>query len=128
LAAIEDDDDLYRRIVGSHLRKDGSVNSALFKRPSDGGWDNELSFDWARLATPEATATRKDSEGRSRNGFGIAALQAVVPRAHDYTVRHDPNPPYEPENDAHSLVEGETGQMKAWALAEHMRVVIHPSR
>ena len=116
---IDDDDELLRRFVRSHLRADGSINSALFKSPSTGVWDRALSFDLERLSSPSETAARA-----GRPGFGVARLAAAVPKQLDYAVRHDPST----ENPAHVLVEGETNQERAWILAESMRVAIHPDR
>ncbi len=123
ITAIEDDDDLLRRFVRSHRRKDGTFNSTLFKRPADGAWDNELSFDLARLSTPAVTAARQ-----GRVGFGVAALAAEVPRSAEYIVRHDPNPPGDPDNDAHSVAEGQTDQEKAFIMAENLRALLEPEK
>jgi len=120
---VADKDDLHRRIVTSHLRSDGTVNSSLFKRPPGRAWDSQLSFDLARLASATETATRG-----GRTGFGVVALVASVPRGLGYEVRHDPNPTQEPDNYAHCVVEGETDQTRAWLLAAALRIVLQPER
>ena len=120
LVDIDDDDELYRRIVSFHINSDGSVNSAAFKLR--GNPDPSISVDLAKLTTPQECARRP-----GRPGFGVAVLVAQVPRSLGFTVRHDPNPAEDPGNDAHALIEGDNDKVKCRQLAAAARVLLHPS-
>src|SRR3989338_514239 len=94
---INDEDDLYKRIppINYNLDED-RVSSGVFytSRPN-------LSADWSRYRTPE----------ESLNGYHdnyLIKLKAKYPRSVDLEVNHDPiyNHPQYPDNQAHSLIEG----------------------
>jgi hypothetical protein len=108
--SIGDDEELYRRIVSFHLNSDGSINSAAFKLR--GKPDPHLSVELARLTTPQECALRP-----GRPGFGVAVLEAQVPRSLGLRVRHDPCPPEDPANYAHALIEGNSSKENCRRLA-----------
>lgn len=116
---IADGDLLYRRIFRGHIDPDGRVNSGAFVEPS-----GELSVDLARLTTAEETAARS----RAERPMGVSGLLARHPRELDYEVRHDPNPPEEPENGSHSLVIGDfSSRTKRRLLAQNAFVALAPA-
>ena len=55
------------------------------------------------------------------------ALAIAVPRRLGFEVQHDPCPPQEPDNYAHSLIIGENDAEKCIILAEETTVVYQPS-
>lgn len=65
----------------------------------------ELSVDWSKMRTTDEFMERQDRKAR---GHGLITFQAGLPRSHKLTVRYYPNPPYEPDNDAHTLVLGKS--------------------
>ncbi len=117
--AIQDSDELFRRIVKNHLYPDGTVNSNAFKnsgKPSSQTPVNlKQSVDLARLTTIQASAARKP-------GCGVGQLVAGVPRAHGLQVNHDP----EPANPSHSVIAGGFTKAMCRALATATSVVLQP--
>lgn len=110
---IQDSDDLYRRIAPDHVNSDGTINSGAFKtRPPAG-----ISVNLARLTTPEETL-------RPRPTFGLGNLQAAIPRGLGLNVRHAPVP----DNDAHSLIEGQNTRAIRRQMAEAAVLLIPPDR
>ena len=112
---IDNDDQLYRRlIIRDHINPDGSVNSAAFKGRN---WkpDPHISVDLAKLTTPEKCLAYP-----GRPGFSVGMLVARVPRSLGFTVRHAP----EPDNYAHSLIEGNNERKKCRLLAEATTVIL----
>ena len=115
LIEIADEDGLYRRLVTYHIKPDGKVSSAAFKRRDKP--DNEISVDLARLTTPQDCLQRAE-----RPGFSVGELLAPVPRSLGFLVRHDPLE----ENYAHSLIVGPNDDAKCRSLAEATQVVYRP--
>ncbi len=112
---IDNDDQLYRRLITrDHINPDGSVNSAAFKGRN---WkpDPHISVDLAKLTTPEKCLAYP-----GRPGFSVGMLVARVPRSLGFTVRHAP----EPDNYAHSLIEGNNDRKKCRLLAEATTVIL----
>lgn len=117
IEAIDDRDELYRRLAPDFVKADGTVSSATFKRAKNP--DPEVSVDLARLTTPDETLRRAD-----RLHFGIGVLTASVPRSLGLTVRHDPVD----GNPAHSVIEGQTTRQQPRLLAEQTRILKYPDR
>ena len=73
-------------------------------RPSTGALDTEeLCTDWTRFRDADAFM---DRHNRRALGHGLISFLAGMPRACGLIVRHDPNPAYEPDNEAHTLIVG----------------------
>jgi len=113
---ILDEDDLYRRLVPQFIRPDGTLSSYAFMLR--GAPDPSISVDLARITTPEETAART-----GKVGAGVGALRAAIPRRLGLSVRHDP----QPDNGAHSLIEGTVSKAHCRQLAEAVRIVIRPA-
>ena len=111
---IEDDDGLYRRLSPDQMYPDGTVNSNAFK--SGGKPDASISVDLAKLTTAQDALAR----GGNRPGFAVGELFARLPRDLGFSVRHHPLP----DDNAHSLIEGENDRKKCRLLAETTTVVI----
>ena len=108
---IHGSDDLYRRIAPDHVNPDGTINSGAFKtRPPEG-----ISVNLARLTTPEETLRRRPT-------FGLGNLKAAIPIGLGLSVRHAPVP----DNDAHSLIEGQTTRAIRHEMAEAADLLISP--
>ncbi|HEY9871761.1 MAG TPA: hypothetical protein V6D08_21570 [Candidatus Obscuribacterales bacterium] len=74
-------------------------------RPSTGALDTqELSVDWTKYRTVDEFMARND---RLKLGHGLLRFRAALPRSLSLTVRYDPKPQYDPDNDAHALVFGD---------------------
>lgn len=102
--AIDDEDDLYRRLAPSHINPDGTVNSSAFKRGK--GYELSISVDLARLTT-----ARESVDRAGRSGFKLGVLQAAMPRSLGLEVNHDPLP----HNESHSLIEGHNDRERSLA-------------
>lgn len=112
---IADEDELYRRIVPTYLRSDGSLSTAAFKL--SGKPDPHLSVDLARLTDPNTSLG-----ARRARGFGLIALFAATPRAIGLTVEHDPVE----ANRAHTLILGASTMEHCDRMARAFRMVIPP--
>lgn len=111
LEEIAERDELYRRLSKrSHIKKNGKVSSAAFKRNKQP--ENSISVDLARLTTPQESLARVGEERKAEFVLGI--LVAEYPRSIGFCVRHDPLP----DNCAHSLIEGQNDGEKCNLLAE----------
>lgn len=111
--AIDDFDELYRRLAPGWVKPDGTVASVAYKR---GGLpENEISVDLARLTTPAATLS-------GRPNFGIGVFVAAMPRSLGFEVFHDP----ELDNYAHSVIRGDNSKPKCRLLAEKTAVLLPP--
>jgi hypothetical protein len=110
---IDDDDELYRRIVHYFVLDDGRISSSAFK-DRRGKPDRSISVDLARLTTPEACLARAPNPS-----FQLGVLVAGGPRSLGFEVRHDPLP----DNAAHALIEGQNTPEKCRRLAEMTRLV-----
>jgi hypothetical protein len=117
-------DDLYRRLVpNGHVAPDGKTVlwTAFLRRKLPGERharpDPQLSVNLARLTTPEATVAA------ARPGFGVGSFSASVPIRMGLSVRHDP----QPDNYAHSLVEGLATEEQCQDLADATVIVLPPS-
>ncbi len=108
---IQDADDLYRRIAPAHVNPDGTINSGAFTTRRGEG----ISVNLARLTTPEDTL-------RPRPTFGLGNLQAAIPRGLGLNVRHAPVP----DNDAHSLIEGQNTRAIRHQMAEAANLLMSP--
>lgn len=113
---IADEDPLNRRIHRDHLRRNGTLSSAAFKKR--GTPLTEISVDVARLTTIEDTIAR----GGAAGSFGVAQLLARVPRSLAFEVRHTP----EVNNFSHALIVGENNDERCTLLAEASAVVRRP--
>jgi hypothetical protein len=112
LEEIAERDELYRRLSKlSHIKKNGKVSSAAFKRNKQP--ENSISVDLARLTTPQESLARVGEERKAQFVLGI--LVAEYPRSIGFCVRHDPLP----DNRAHSLIEGQNDGEKCNLLAEN---------
>jgi hypothetical protein len=109
---IVDQDALYRRLSKlSHIKKNGKVSSAAFKRNKQP--ENSISVDLARLTTPQESLDRVGEDRKDQ--FILGVLVAGYPRSIGFYVRHD----FLPDNRAHSLIEGENNGEKCNLLAEN---------
>ena len=109
---IEGDDELYRRLARKHISPDGVPNSLAFKlrgRP-----DPSASVDLARLTTPTESLSRAPAQD-----FRLGVLVAGTVRGIQLAVRHNPNP----ENAAHSLIEGAHTKEHCRKLAGATRIL-----
>ena len=119
---ILDEDALYRRLLPYYVKADGKVSSAAYKRRGKVP-DNEVSVDLARLTTPVESLRRAPN-----SGFALGFLLAAAPRRMGFEVRHDPCPPQEPDNLAHSPIAGENTPERCILLAEATTLVVPPPR
>lgn len=110
---VENEDDLYRRLIRYHVKKNGTVSSAAY-RDKGGSPIDSISVDLGRLTTPEETLARDD------RGFRLGALVAGVPRELGFDVRHVPRP----ANYSHCVIEGENDMEKCYALAAATTVIV----
>ncbi|MBE9130115.1 MULTISPECIES: hypothetical protein [unclassified Coleofasciculus] len=111
LEEIADQDELYRRLSKlSHIKKNGKVSSAAFKRNKQP--ENSISVDLARLTTRQESLARVGEERKAQ--FVLGVLVAGYPRSLGFFVRHDPLQ----NNYAHSLIEGQNDGEKCNLLAE----------
>lgn len=117
LVEINGDDFLYRRLVRSHIRKDGSVSSTAFTYSNVP--QPEVSVDLARLTTPQESLARE-----KRPGWRLGELQASVPIEMGLGVRHAPIE----GNRAHSLITGmgPNDLEQCRRLAENARILDLP--
>jgi hypothetical protein len=77
-------------------------------RPNTGAVDSDdLSTDWT--AKREVDDFMKRHE-RKAKGHGLIRFKAEFPRSCGLAVEYNPNPEYEPDNDAHTLVKGKKGK------------------
>jgi hypothetical protein len=73
-------------------------------RPSTGALDtDELCVDWAAKRTPDEFMERHN---RQALGHGLIKFVAKMPRECGLTVRYDPKPADDAENEAHTLILG----------------------
>lgn len=115
LETIADEDELYRRLAPHHIKDGGRVSLSAFKRGK--APDPEVSVNLARLTTvAEMLAPRPE--------HGVGMLPARLPRSMGLTVRHDPAP----DNDAHTVIEGQTSRQQPRELAEGTIIVQIPSQ
>lgn len=113
---IVDQDELYRRLSKlSHIKKNGKISSAAFKRNKQP--ENSISVDLARLTTPQESLDRVGEDRKDQ--FILGVLVAAYPRSLGFYVRHDSLP----DNLAHSLIEGENDGEKCNLLAENTILV-----
>ncbi|HEU0074978.1 MAG TPA: hypothetical protein VFS30_13330 [Dehalococcoidia bacterium] len=120
---IVGDDVLLRRIVHFHVIEVGQskrrrISSAAFKPNRK---PEEISVDLGRLTTPEKTLERS-----GKPLLGVVSLKAQVPLALGMEVKHDPNPPDDPDNEAHTLIIGENTKSRRDALASAAEISILP--
>jgi hypothetical protein len=117
LVQIADTDELYRRIVDHQIDPNGKVNSSAFKTGKT--YDCEISVEIARMTTLEECLHRPP-----RRIYGIAGIQATVPRSLGFRIRHVPLPGVS----CHVQIEGENNRVKSRLLAEQMVVHVLPPR
>jgi hypothetical protein len=105
--AIEDEDQLYRRVFPGFLKNHGRISSAAFKTKGD------LSVDIARLTTPH----------KSLYGYpdhGLSTLSALTFRKEDnLEIYHVPTSC----NYAHALVYGKITEAMAKRIASSAKLV-----
>ncbi len=116
MEVIDDDDDLYRRLIPTSVNRHGAVSRGAFYRAGMEP-DPEISVNIARLSSPEATLTGGPP------GSGIGVIRAGLARTTGLQVRHAPVE----GNDAHALIVGASTRDHCSLLAEGTRVVIPPS-
>jgi hypothetical protein len=102
LVQIEDTDTLYRRIVDHQIDPEGKVNSSAFKTGKI--YDCQISVEIARLTTLDACLHRPP-----RRIYGVAGIQAAIPRGLGFTVRHVPLP----DVYCHAQIEGENNRYRS---------------
>jgi hypothetical protein len=74
------------------------------KRPKTASLNtDDLSTDWSAKREVDDFMNR---HGRKAKGHGLIRFKAQFPRGCGLTVEYNPNPEYEPDNDAHKLVKG----------------------
>lgn len=112
MAQINPDDELYRRLAPSHIRDNGTVNSAAFKLSDV--YETEISVDIAKLTDPQTSVNRA-----GRAGFRLAAVQSKHPVELGFRIVPDPVP----GNDAHPLLMGRNDKRISRVLAAKCRVV-----
>jgi hypothetical protein len=110
---VNDEDALSRRFHRDHVRRNGTLSSAVFKKR--GTPDTEISVDVARLTTVEETIARANAPGV----FGVAQLLARIPRSLSFDVRHAPLH----EDYAHALIVGENDDERCARMSEACVVV-----
>lgn len=111
-----DHDELYRRLSKiSHIKKNGKISSAAFKRNKQP--ENSISVDLARLTTPQESLSRVGEERKEQ--FILGVLIAAYPRSIGFSVRQDSLP----DNLAHSLIEWENDGEKCNLLAENISLI-----
>ena len=121
MEVIDDEDVLYRRVVPYFIVEDGKrVSSGAYKPKQE---PHRISVDLARLTTPQETLARG-----GQTHFGVVSIKAGVPRSVGLVVNHDPNPPQEPGNYAHTLIEGENTQERRSAMAAASSIEIKPTQ
>ena len=111
---VDDDDQLYLRVLRIHLKAGGRVSSAAFK-DRQGHPKNDISVDLARLTTPNETLTRDQ-----RPIFGLGVLVARDVRALGFVVEHQPVD----GNTAHVRIAGESSKAMCLLLAESTRLLL----
>lgn len=97
--ALQDEDSLLRRVYAgddNYFREDGTATSLAFKLRKNRG-EKGLSVDLRRMTTLEASRGDKEK-------FVLCELTAAHVRSVSICVCHDPDPPEDPENRAHSLI------------------------
>ena len=105
--AIQDSDELLRRLVPTHIDREGRVNSSAYK--FHGYPDNNISVNLAHLSSIDETAAQAP-----KPGAGVGSLATAVPRSLSFDVVHDPKP----GNEAHSEIRGGNTKEKCRLLAE----------
>ena len=110
---INDEDELYRRLMHYYVKEDGKVSSAAFQ-PSRNGRQDAISVDLARKTTAEITL------GRDDRGFRLGGLLVAVPRSVGMEVEYRP----QPDNNSHCLIVGEFTMTNRRKLADATRVVV----
>jgi hypothetical protein len=119
LEEIADEDELYRRLSKlSHIKRNGKVSSAAFKRNKKP--ENSISVDFAKLTTPQEALARIGEDRKEQ--FVLGVLVAGYARSIGFCVRHDPLP----DNRAHSLIEGQNDGEKCNLLAEATTILNEP--
>lgn len=119
LEEIADEDELYRRLSKlSHIKRNGKVSSAAFKRNKKP--ENSISVDIAKLTTPQEALARIGEDRKEQ--FVLGVLVAGYARSIGFCVRHDPLP----DNRAHSLIEGQNDGEKCNLLAEATTILNEP--
>ncbi len=113
---IAENDWLYRRILGIHIKDGDQVSSAAFKNKTKKP-DPEPSVDLARLTTPQQCL---DLVPR---GMGLIELQAKILLSLGFAIIHAPVP----DNSAHCVIRGGHTMETCRKLAEGSRVRIRPS-
>ena len=113
---IDDDDDLYRRLIPTSVNRHGVVTRGAYYR---GGMqpDPEISVNLARRSSIAATLQGGPP------GCGVGVIKAGAARAIGLDVRHDPIE----GNDAHALILGASSRDACSRLAEATRVLLPPS-
>ncbi len=113
--AIDDADELYRRLVRTNIDREGRVNSSAYKL--NGYPDNNISVNLARLTSIDETIAQAP-----KPGAGAGSLVARIPRENELSVVHDPLP----KNEAHSEIRGTNTKAKCRILAERTSVLRMP--
>ena len=96
---IRDEDVLLRRVYSgddNYFREDGTATPMAFRLRKAKG-EKGLSVDMRRLTTLEASRGDKEK-------FVLCSLNAAHVRSVFICACHDPDPPEDPENGAHSLI------------------------
>lgn len=119
IVAIDDADELYRRITSFQLNPDDTVNSAAFKLR--GKPDPSLSVELAKRTTVTECRDRPN-----RPALGVAILVAAAPRTLGLAVDHDPCPPEEPTNVAHALIIGASTKQQLRAMVAAATALLVP--
>lgn len=112
MVSIDPEDELYRRLHWSHIKDDGTVNSAAFKR--DGIYPSEISVDVAKLTDPHTSVNRA-----KRAGFRLGKLRAEHPMNLGFEVVHLP----EPGNPSHAHIKGKNDKKACKYLASKCEVI-----
>lgn len=117
METITRSDSFFRRLPPAKVRPDGSVLPTAYMK--DDQPDPQISVNLANRSSAQATA-----DGGPWLGFGAGELPAAVPIDMALAVRHDP----EPDNDAHSVIEGVASLRECQQLAAATAVLVTPDR
>jgi hypothetical protein len=112
---IDDEDDLYRRLILTSVNRRGDVTRGAYYRAGMEP-DPEISVNIARLSSPDATVVGGPP------GCDVGVIKAGAARAIGLEVRHDPLA----DNPAHALILGATTRDDCSRLAEATRVLLPP--
>lgn len=104
---ITNADELLRRFRLDNPDYHKTVNGVIV--PSSFSWklkkdENGLSVNIKAIRSPENSVVDTAK-------YGLAGFSASIPLGFGFECAHDPNPPEDPDNDAHALIKGDRNQV-----------------